>query len=100
MAGRWQANGACNEGRPGRSTQLAIEDTGIRLAALRRKLLRRALPDHSQAQRRSFQLAFLLLNVWLGGTFYVWVRNIETGTHDPSMLRPAGVEGWLPIAGL
>jgi len=100
MASRWQANGACNEGPPGRPTQLAIEDSGIRLAALRRKLIRRALPDHSQAQRRSFQFAFLLLNVCLGGTFYVWVRHIETGTHDRSMLRPAGVEGWLPIAGL
>lgn len=100
MASRGPANRACNEGPPGRPTQLAIEDAGIRLAALRRKLIRRASPDHSQAQRRSFQFAFLLSNVWLGSTFYVWVRHIETGTHDRSMIRPAGVEGWLPIAGL
>lgn len=100
MASRRPANGAGNEGPPGRPTQPAIEGAGIRLATLRRKLIRRALPDRSQAQRRSFQLAFLLLNLWLGGTFYVWVRHIETGTHDRQMIRPAGVEGWLPIAGL
>jgi polyferredoxin len=78
----------------------ANDDSGVRLSALRRKLVRRASPDHSQALRRTFQFAFLLLNVWLGGAFYFWVRHIETGTHDRSMLRPAGVEGWLPIAGL
>jgi polyferredoxin len=100
MASRRPANGAGNEGPPVRPTQPAIEGAGIRLATLRRKLIRRALPDRSQAQRRSFQLAFLLLNLWLGGTFYVWVRHIETGTHDRQMIRPAGVEGWLPIAGL
>ena len=48
----------------------------------------------------SYTHLFLLLNVWLGGTFYFWVRHIEAGTNDPSMVRPAGVEGWLPIAGL
>jgi polyferredoxin len=28
------------------------------------------------------------------------VRNLETGAAGPSRTRPAGVEGWLPIAGL
>ena len=76
------------------------DDSGARLSALRKKLIRRAQPDYSQSLRRSFQFAFLLLNVWLGGSFYFWVRHLETGTHDRTMLRPAGVEGWLPIAGL
>ena len=48
---------------------------------LRKKLIRRALPDHSQLLRRSFQFAFLLLNVWLGGAFYFWVRGFESGSH-------------------
>jgi 4Fe-4S binding domain len=100
MASRWQVNEEHGESSFGRPTPLAIEDAGTRLNTLRRKLIRRALPDHSQAQRRSFQFAFLLLNLWLGSTFYVWVRHIETGTHVRSMIRPAGVEGWLPIAGL
>lgn len=78
----------------------ANHGSGLRLSALRKKLIRRASPDRSQALRRTFQFVFLLLNVWLGGAFYFWVRHIETGTHDRTMVRPAGVEGWLPIAGL
>ncbi len=78
----------------------AAADSGTRLAALRKKLVRRAAPDRSQILRRSFQFGFLLLNVWLGAAFYLWVRSFEIGTPDQLMMRPAGVEGWLPIAGL
>jgi polyferredoxin len=83
-----------------RQASLATDDSAIKLWTLRKKLVRRAVPDRSQALRRTFQFAFLLLNAWLGGAFYFWVRHLETGTHDRTMLRPAGVEGWLPIAGL
>jgi polyferredoxin len=68
--------------------------------AKRKKLIRRVAADHSQAIRRGFQIAFLLLNLWLGTIFYGWVRSFEMGVPNPSMTRPAGVEGWLPIAGL
>jgi polyferredoxin len=78
----------------------AREESIIRLVTLRKKLIRRALPDHSQIFRRNFQVGFLLLNVWLGATFYFWVRALETGTDGLISQRPAGVEGWLPIAGL
>jgi hypothetical protein len=71
-----------------------------KLSVLRKKVVRRASPDRSQILRRCFQCAFLLLNVWLGVAFYAWVRRIETGMHDRTAVRPAGVEGWLPIAGL
>jgi polyferredoxin len=77
--------------------EAAVEESG--LARLRKKLIRRARPDYSQALRRSFQFAFLLLNIWIGAAFFFWVRDFETGTHSPAT-RPAGVEGWLPIAGL
>lgn len=77
----------------------AREEAIIRLGNLRKKLIRRALPDHSQVLRRNFQAGFLLLNLWLGGTFYFWVRGLENGTGS-DFSRPAGVEGWLPIAGL
>ncbi len=50
--------------------------------------------------RRSFQVSFLLLNVWIGTLFYFWVRQFEPGGAASSLQRPAGVEGWLPIAGL
>jgi polyferredoxin len=81
-----------------RSSRPSVVDSGIRLNALRKKLLRRAPPDHSRAIRRSFQAAFLLLNVWLGALFYAWVTRLERGAQITP--RPAGVEGWLPIAGL
>jgi polyferredoxin len=66
----------------------------------RKKLIRRIAPDHSQIIRRSFQVAFLLINIWVGAAFYFWVRGFETGLHDRTTTRPAGVEGWLPIAGM
>jgi polyferredoxin len=65
----------------------------------KKKLVRRTDRDHSQALRRGYQLAFLLMNIWLGGLFYIWVRHFEAGTST-RLARPAGVEGWLPIAGM
>ena len=46
------------------------------------------------------QVAFLLLNLWIGARFYVWVRHFETGGATVYVPRPPGVEGWLPIASL
>lgn len=66
----------------------------------RKKLIRRTGRDYSQLVRRSYQAAFLLLNVWLGGIFYFWVRALETGAATTVADPPAGIEGWLPIAGL
>ena len=63
-------------------------------------LVRRTDRDTSQQWRRGFQIAFLLLNVWLGGQFFLWVRNFESSVAQPAVSRPAGVEGWLPIAGM
>ncbi len=40
------------------------------------------------------------MNVWLGGQFYLWVRHYETAGASAYVARPAGVEGWLPIAGM
>ena len=61
--------------------------------------VRRVLPDGSQSIRRSVQLAFLVLNVWIAAQFYFFVRQFETNGAS-TVSRPAGVEGWLPIAGL
>ncbi|MEW6322462.1 MAG: 4Fe-4S binding protein [Acidobacteriota bacterium] len=58
------------------------------------------LPDRTSLLRRAAQLSFLLLNLWIGVRFYVWVRHFETGGASPYVPRPAGVEGWLPIASL
>ena len=56
--------------------------------------------DRTTAIRRGVQLTFLLLNVWIGVQFYLWVRFFETGGASRYVSRPAGVEGWLPIAAL
>jgi polyferredoxin len=56
--------------------------------------------EHTVLVRRGVQVAFLLLNVWLGVQFYIWVRYFETGGQSAYVARPPGVEGWLPIAAL
>jgi len=69
-------------------------------AAPRKKLVRRAGRDFSQVVRRSVQLAFLALNVWIAAEFWLFVRYYETGGRTVWAQRPPGVEGWLPIASL
>lgn len=59
---------------------------------------RRLSQDRSQLIRRAIQFSFFALNLWVGIQFYSFVRHFETGA--PRVARPAGVEGWLPIAGL
>ena len=67
---------------------------------LKKKLVRRTTQDNSQKIRHTLQTAFLLLNVWLGAQFYLWVRQFEVPGSSLWVGRPAGVEGWLPIAGM
>ena len=66
----------------------------------KKKLIRRSALDNSQRVRHVVQLAFVLLNAWLGIQFYLWVRFFERGCVGLRIPRPAGAEGWLPIAGL
>ena len=66
----------------------------------KKKLVRRVRPDRSQRIRHIVQGAFLVLNAWLGMQFYLWVRFYERGATGLYVSRPAGAEGWLPIAGL
>ena len=68
--------------------------------SLKRKLVRRAARDRSQAIRHVVQWLFVVLNLWIGLQFFVWVRYCELGGLGVAAERPAGVEGWLPIAGL
>ncbi len=46
------------------------------------------------------QLGSLLLNIWIGIQFYLWVKHIQSGGKGWEIPRPAGVEGWLPIGSL
>lgn len=66
----------------------------------KKKLVRRSAPDRSQKIRHWVQGLFLALNGWLGLQFYLWVRYFERGGTGLYVPRPAGAEGYLPIAGL
>ena len=69
-------------------------------ASSKKPFIRRHLQDRSQRLRHAVQIVFLALNAWLGVQFYLWVRYFDTYGESPYVSRPAGVEGWLPIAGL
>ncbi len=62
--------------------------------------MRRQLPDRSQQIRRVVQMVFLLINAGIGLQFILWVRYFESQGNTRYFGRPAGVDGWLPIAGL
>ncbi len=66
----------------------------------KKKLVRRSTPDRSQQIRHIVQWLFVALNGWLGMQFYLWVRYFERDGQGLAVPRPAGAEGWLPIAGL
>jgi polyferredoxin len=65
--------------------------------AAKRKVVKRR-PEGWTGLRRTFQIAFLLLNVAIGVDFWLFVRHFESGGVLPAVPRPPGVEGWLPIA--
>lgn len=82
-----------NEGRP--------EVTTVAPKVRTRKLLvRRLVPQSARRIRSVVQTAFLVLNVWIAVQFVFFVRQFEVPGSIYSTSRPAGVEGWLPIAGL
>jgi polyferredoxin len=61
---------------------------------------KRLSTDRSQPIRRTVQVCFLGLNIWIGIQFYLFVRQYETFEAQARWSRPPGIEGWLPIAGL
>jgi polyferredoxin len=65
-----------------------------------KKSFARRTPDQAQFVRKTVQVAFALLNLWIGARFYFFVRYYESGGQTVFVNRPPGVEGWLPIAGL
>ena len=71
-----------------------------RAAPPKKKSFRRAPRDYSQRLRHAFQFSFFALNVWIGIQFVRFVHHYETAGATPWVARPAGVEGWLPIASL
>jgi polyferredoxin len=81
------------------ATQI-LPASNIIVERTRKTLARRLLPDRSQHIRHIVQWTFVALNVWIGLQFFLWARYFERGGAGLYVSRPAGVEGWLPIAGL
>ncbi len=74
----------------------------IDFAAERNWFLRiiRRLKEDSQHLRSGVQFAFLLLCLWIGIEFYLFVRWGQSGGSVAFHSRPPGVEGFLPISSL
>ncbi len=49
--------------------------------------------------RYTIQLWFLLFSIYIGYSFFLFVRHFETAGASSFVSRPASVEGFLPIAG-
>ncbi len=64
------------------------------------KVLRKHERTSVQQFRFYSQLFSLIVNIWLGVQFYLFVRYVETQGTGPAFFRPPGVEGWLPISSL
>jgi polyferredoxin len=85
-------------------TPVALDGTSLPAAAPRvqhrKKSFVRRIAGKEQLIRQSVQLGFLLLNLWIGAQFYLFVRYYETAGRTLYMERPPGVDGYLPIAAL
>ena len=64
----------------------------------RRLLLR--LREDPQFLRSTVQAAFVLLCIWIGLEFYLFMAWGASGGQMPFVQRPPGVEGFLPISAL
>lgn len=85
---------------PATEREVEVQSGSVTDAKSKKAYTRRDLTkDRSQLLRRAAQTAFLLLNVWIGVQFYLFVRHFDV-VGAPRFERPPGVEGWLPIAAL
>ena len=69
-------------------------------AATRAQRLWARVTRDPQFLRRAVQTAFVLLSIWIGVEFYLFVRWGLSGGIEPFYPRPPGAEAFLPISGL
>jgi len=53
-----------------------------------------------QKYRFFSQLLFVIISIWIGVEFYLFVQFLEGGAISDTFYRPAGVEAFLPISSL
>ncbi len=56
--------------------------------------------DEIQKSRLLVQLTFVLLSIWIGIEFYFFVSFLESGNLVNYVVKPGGVEAFLPISSL
>ncbi len=56
--------------------------------------------EDEQFQRTMVQAAFVLLCIWIGVEFHLFIQWGMSGGVEPYVERPPGVEGFLPISAL
>ncbi len=64
------------------------------------KALTLRLREDSQFLRSAVQLGFVLLCIWIGIEFWLFMRWGLSGAAEPFFNRPPGAEGFLPISAL
>ncbi len=64
------------------------------------RALRKNQRKSIQKYRFYSQLFSLVVNVWIGIQFYLFVKYIGSQGSSIAVSRPPGVEGWLPISSL
>ena len=62
--------------------------------------IRKRYVEDSQFQRSTVQFAFVLLCLWIGVEFAMFMRWGTSGGTEAFVQRPPGVEGFLPISAL
>ncbi len=65
----------------------------------KKKITRNGEPP-VQKYRFYIQTAFVLLCIWIGIDFYLFVHYLETGGKAAFFSRPPGVDGFLPISSM
>lgn len=81
-------------------SELRRKRTNFSAAGVWYKRLLWRLKDDSQFQRSVVQGAFVLLCIWIGVEFHLFVRWGLSGGTAIYSARPPGVEGFLPISAL
>ncbi|HWC64434.1 MAG TPA: 4Fe-4S binding protein [Thermoanaerobaculia bacterium] len=76
----------------------APPEPAARKSAARKPVVRSGR-DRSQRIRHAVQALFAGIAVAVGTEFFLWVREVASGAAG-GRPRPAGIEAWLPIAGL
>ncbi|MBN2365580.1 MAG: 4Fe-4S binding protein [Calditrichaeota bacterium] len=76
-----------------------LKNIGALISFNTKKSISPEISDGVLIYRRLTQIIFLILVLWIGLEFIIFVHQLERGA-TPSIQRPLGVEAFLPISAL